>query len=178
MSRGSSMRSRPMGTIAAASSMSACTWLGTAMARAFSADSRIVRSPSGLSSRTTSPVSVTHEVVRSPANSVSTRKRGNRRRPGSAHQLPSCRRPRQSVRCAASRRRRSSSGAGRRSRDRRSPAGARYSATRPAARAVRALRSVSCRQCVTASERRVPFTCPRISIGPVPGSSENSNDRS
>ena len=75
-SRASSIRSRPTGTMAAASSRSVCTWLGTAMARAFSGDSRMVSSPSGLSSRTTSPVSVTQDVVWRPENSVSTRNAG------------------------------------------------------------------------------------------------------
>ena len=46
------------------------------IARALSADSRTVMRPSGLSSRTTSPVSVTHDVVRRPANSMSTRNAG------------------------------------------------------------------------------------------------------
>jgi hypothetical protein len=158
-------------------SMSACTWLGTAMARAFSADSRIVRSPSGLSSRTTSPVSVTHEVVRSPANSVSTRKAGIGAVPAprTSSRLPTstiigalCSVAASKIvqRCLApvtrppfaSRREIFSDKAG-------GSGSSRFS--------VRVLPPV-----VTASERRVPFTCPRISIGPVPGSSENSNDRS
>ena len=67
-----------VGTTAAASRRSVCTRPGTAMIVARSAASRTVKMPSGLSSRTTSPVSVTHEVVRSPANTMSTRNAGKR----------------------------------------------------------------------------------------------------
>ena len=70
------MRSFVAGTIAAAASMSVLICPGTAIAFARSAGSRTDISPMGLSSRTTSPVSVTHDVVCSPANSMSTRNAG------------------------------------------------------------------------------------------------------
>src|SRR5437870_8755066 len=54
---------------------------GTASVCARSADSRTVIKPSGLSSRTTSPVSVIHDVVRSPWYSISTRNAGIGRSP-------------------------------------------------------------------------------------------------
>ena len=80
-SRGSAIGWVITGTTADAASMSVRTSPGTAFAMARSADSRTVISPSGLSSRTTSPVSVTQEVVRIPANSISTRKAGIGRLP-------------------------------------------------------------------------------------------------
>jgi hypothetical protein len=47
-----------------------------ASARARSCGSRTMMNPSGLSSRTISPVSVIHAVVFNPLNSMSTRKAG------------------------------------------------------------------------------------------------------
>ncbi len=70
------MRCVMIGTTAAASSRSARTPPGTAVFRARSADSRTVISPIGLSSRTTSPVSVIQAVVRRPLNAISTRNAG------------------------------------------------------------------------------------------------------
>ena len=75
-SRGFSMRCFETGTTAAASSRSTCTPRGTAMATARSDDSATVSRPIGLSSRTTSPVSVTHDVVCRPPNESSTRNAG------------------------------------------------------------------------------------------------------
>ena len=65
-----------IGTTADSRSRSVCTRLDTARRRAISAGSRMVINPSGLSSRTTSPVSVTHAVVCSPLNVISTRNAG------------------------------------------------------------------------------------------------------
>ena len=61
------MRARMVGTTAAAANRSACTRLETASWTACSCGSRTDSSPSGLSSRITSPVSVTHDVVEMPA---------------------------------------------------------------------------------------------------------------
>ena len=75
-SRGSSMRRRISGTTADMRRRSCCTRFGTARPCASSGDSRSVINPIGLSSRTTSPVSVTHDVVVSPWNAMSTRNAG------------------------------------------------------------------------------------------------------
>ena len=76
--RGSSMRvlSELRGTTAASSSMSPCIPRLIAIRRAVSGDSRTDMSPSWLSSRTTSPLSVIHEVVCRPENVISTRNAG------------------------------------------------------------------------------------------------------
>jgi hypothetical protein len=76
-SRGSGIGVFNRGATAAVCSRSTCIRRDTAVARAWSADSRTVIRPSGLSSRTTSPVSVIHDEVRSPANSISTRNAGS-----------------------------------------------------------------------------------------------------
>ena len=142
------------------------------MARAVSADSRTVMRPSGLSSLTTSPVSVTHDVVRSPENSISTRKAGMGLLPAprTSSRLPTstttgalcrvagsntvhrCRAPGTSPPFASRRERLSESAGG----------------SGMSRISVRVLPAV-----VTLRARRVPLSAPLTSIGPVPGSREN-----
>ena len=165
------------GTTAAASSMSVCIWPGTASAVARSGVSLTTMRPSGLSSRTTSPVSVTHEVDVIPAKRVRDLERGHgaARR---AHDLARLhvddhrrvargwpgrtRRPR----CAC------------RARGPPRPAAARGSGRGPGARAARAS-PCACRSGVLTVSCEAPpvDACPSTSMAPVPGSSENWNER-
>ena len=163
--------------MADASSRSACTWPGTAIARAFSGDSRMVSRPSGLSSRTTSPVSVTQDVVRSPENSVSTRNAGIGAVPGprTSSRLPTSTTIGALCSVAASKivqrwRAPVTRPPFARRRDRLSDRAGGSVISRTSVRVLPAD--------VTASVSRVPSSCPRTPIGPVPGSSENSNERS
>ncbi len=175
-SRGSSMRTFDTGTTAEASSRSTCTLRGTAMAVARSEGSATVRRPSGLSSRTTSPVSVTHAVVESPAKASVTRKAGTGRSPTRTTSRPptsivtgaflivagsnivhSWRAP--AARPSLARRR------------------ARLSISAGGSASVRvSVRDVP--PLVIVSESVRPFNVPLTETGPVPGSREKSNDRS
>ena len=172
---GSSMRRGVAGTRAAASSRSVRMAPGTARVRACSGVSRTTRRPIGLSSRTTSPTSVTQLRVVIPPRRPSTRKAGTGRpaarttsrawtssvigalRSVAGSNTETCSVwPAWSPRAASTRGRfRESAGGSASSRvSRRSP------------EVVRMTRS-----------RRRPSIVPRTSVGPVPGSSEKEKAR-
>ena len=139
--------------------------------------SRTVIRPSGLSSRTTSPVSVIHDVVRSPANCHVDPERGNRRRRAAAtsSRLPTSTSTGAFLSVAGSkmvhwwRGARHQAAVGQPARQ--------VQRSAPAARPARAS-SVRVPPAVVIVERRGGGRrvgrAPRS--GPVPGSSENSND--
>ena len=175
---GSSMRRTPAGsgTTAAASSMSLWISPGTASAVARSGVSLMTRKPSGLSSRTTSPVSVTHDVEVMPAKRVRTLKAGTGRsatrttsRASTSTTIVSLRRVAGSntavSTCLPEARPEAASWRERFS-DRDGGSGSSRVSVRVPPLGV-----------LTVSRRFRPSIVPEIWMGPVPGSIENWNDR-
>ena len=168
------VRRSTVGTTADALSRSWRMRPSIASARALSGGSRTVMNPSGLSSRTISPVSVIQAVVLRPANSISTRKAGI----GAFAARTISRSPTVTVTGAFRKVAGSKTfhgGSIQASSPRSASRRTRFSASM-GVRATGELRSCVRPSLVIERWRSRSRTSPAIVIGPVPGSSANSND--